>query len=171
MSKTRFRQRLATAKQAKQSDREWFPKWLDRFTIGRAGKGEHVHFEIDDVVEFSKSLLVSGAPAWQRLQAVRALAAYKHLILGQPTEPFAEVIKKLKQLTASEKVAGSQTGFGAVGHIDTSESPAIQQLRRVMRTLHYSYATERTRAGLYDSNGSMLDRASMPVVMNALRPF
>lgn len=60
------------------NDRKWFPKWLRRYTMNfRSGLVDNLPVNRNSVINFSKSLLKNGAPAWQRLQAVRALECYR----------------------------------------------------------------------------------------------
>ena len=69
------------------NDREWFPKWVRRYALGfRGGLKRNLPVNRHAVIEFSKGLLKSGAPAWQRWQAVRAIECYRNSILKR-SEP------------------------------------------------------------------------------------
>ena len=63
------------------NDRKWFPKWIRRYASGlRKGKSETLPVEEAEVIRYLQSLRDHGVPAWQRLQAARAVEAYrKHI--------------------------------------------------------------------------------------------
>ena len=67
---------------------------------------------VESVKEFSRSLLKSGAPAWQRLQAVRAVDAYRDLILRTEEPSLAEIRQALQRLAARER---DEAATGAAG--------------------------------------------------------
>jgi integron integrase len=145
-----FIQVLAVARGVSPADREWFPRWLDRYSNDHRVTNDDpllLPLSPELVVGFSKELLSKGIPAWQRLQAVRALAAYQHLVLKQPVEEYAVMVLKLKQLSAAEHLVGPVLDTDGIsdlaGQIDPNEPHWIQETRRVLRTLHYKYATEK----------------------------
>ena len=63
------------------ADKEWFPRWIRRYashcgaTAGSLAVGE------SEVIAFLRSLREHGTPAWQRLQALRAVEAYRAHVL------------------------------------------------------------------------------------------
>ena len=81
MSLAKFRQRLHEASYG-ENDKKWFPKWLARYADGKTLNDGVLPITEALVVAFSKSLLNSGTPAWLRLQGVRAVEAYRDLVLG-----------------------------------------------------------------------------------------
>lgn len=145
-----FAQVLAVAKGVSPADREWFPRWLSRYSNDHrvaTDAPSSVSITPELAIEFSKELLSKGIPAWQRLQAVRALAAYQHLVLKQPVEEFAVMVRKLKQLAKTEAAGGLVLDTDGIsdlaGQIDPNEPRWVQETRRVLRTMHYKYATEK----------------------------
>ena len=46
-----------------------------------------------EVVKFLRSLRDNGTPAWRRLQAARAVEAYRNLVLGTEEASLVEVHK------------------------------------------------------------------------------
>ena len=59
------------------SDRKWFPSWIRRYagSLDRSRK-EALPVSESNVIRFLQTLRDNGVPAWQRLQAVRAVEAY-----------------------------------------------------------------------------------------------
>lgn len=144
-----FKKSLAVAKGITPADREWFPRWLRRYANDPTVVTDDpsvVKVSPELAIRFSRQLLSSGTPAWQRLQAVRALATYQHLVLKEKVDGFAVIVKKLRQLAASESQQGPALDADSIkelqGDIDPEEPHWIQETRRTLRTLHYKYATE-----------------------------
>ena len=80
-------------------------------------------------VQFSKSLLNSGTPAWQRLQGVRAVEAYRDLVLGTSEPCLKEMKAILGRFAAAERESGGpgvQDEQPIIGIIDPSEPALIQ---------------------------------------------
>jgi integron integrase len=144
-----FLQELAVARGVSLTDREWFPRWLKRYANDQGVVTDDPALVLVTpalAIDFSRALLAKGIPAWQRLQAVRALVAYQSLFLKQPVDEFAPIVHKLKKLSGAEDLDGpvlDQDGISElVGQIDSDESHWIQEMRRVLRMLHYKNATE-----------------------------
>ena len=69
-----------------ENDRVWFPRWVRRYAISfPRGLTEDLPITRNGVVKFSQGLRDRGAPAWQRWQAVRAIAFYRNVVfwIGQ----------------------------------------------------------------------------------------
>lgn len=156
MSLTVFKQRLRDATYGK-NDQKWFPKWLARYAAGKTLTNGMLPVSEELVIQFSRSLLKSGTPAWQRLQGVRAVEAYRNLVL-QESEPNLHHVKlKLSRLSA--KPANEQDSglaFGSpgisderklIGVIDSSEPAVIQTMRKELRLRHKALETERAYVG------------------------
>jgi hypothetical protein len=108
----------------------------------------------DEVIRFLRSLLKNQVPAWQRLQAVRAIEAYRDLVLQSKLPPLEEIRQTLSRLADQERAAGqgaSQPGVQderhLIGRIDTNEPELIQRMRREMRVRHKALETERAYVG------------------------
>lgn len=68
-------------------DKKWFPPWVRRY----ASTVEMVQGKLSvtegEVIRFLQTLRDNDTPAWQRLQAVRAVELYRNLVLktNQPS--------------------------------------------------------------------------------------
>ncbi len=131
-------------------DREWFPKWLRRYAVNfRGGLLAELPINRNAVITFSKSLLKNGAPAWQRLQAVRALECYRDRVLQRSEPDLTDVNLTLSQLAKRERNIDVDAPPTAEeleklrGNINRGEPPLIQTMRGELRVLHYSMDTER----------------------------
>jgi len=160
MSLIIFRRRLQESSYG-DNDKTWFPRWLARYAEAKTPDNGFFPLTEPLVVEFSKSLLKSGTPAWQRLQGVRAVEAYRDLVLGT-SEPCLNHMKTMLGRIAAEaqgsgtnsqmarrvlRTIGSWPFFWAqiIGIIDPSEPPLVQQMRRELRLRHKALETERAR--------------------------
>ncbi len=133
-----------------ENDRKWFPKWLARYAQDKTLANGLLPVTQALVIDFSKSLLNSGVPAWQRLQGVRAVEAYRELVL-QSTEPCLKEMKTiLGRLAAAEREPGGpgiEDEQQIIGIIDPSEPAIIQQMRKELRLRHKALETERAYIG------------------------
>lgn len=132
------------------NDRTWFPRWLRRYALNfRKGLINPLPVNRHSVVEFSRSLLQSGAPAWQRWQAVRAVECYRDLVLQQTEPDLSDVVATLARLGKQERNVDldsppTEDELAALrGRINLNEPPLIQTMRGEMRVIHYAMATER----------------------------
>lgn len=138
------------------NDRIWFPRWIRRYVSELRGAKGQLPVNAKCVVSFCRTLLAHGAPAWQRMQAVRAVACYSQLVLKRPQPELQEIILALKQRAARErnspdfKVSDEPSAEELnqlQGVIDPSEPRWVQQCRRTLRLLHYAYDTEKAYIG------------------------
>ena len=149
MSLAIFRQRLQETSYG-ENYKKWFPKWLARYAAGKAPGGELLLVTEPLVKDFSRSLLKSGTPAWQRLQGVRAVEAYRDLVLGTSEPCLNEMKTILGRFAAAERESvgpSLQDEKQIAGIIDPSEPALIQQMRREMRLRHKALETERAYIG------------------------
>ena len=110
-----FLQELAVARGVSLTDREWFPRWLKRYANDQGVVTDDPALVLVTpalAIDFSRALLAKGIPAWQRLQAVRALVAYQSLFLKQPVDEFAHIVHKLKKLSGTEDLDGRKILMG-----------------------------------------------------------
>lgn len=137
---------MAVANGVSPADREWIDRYANDPRV-LTDDASRVIVSAELAIRFSKELLSSGTPAWQRLQAVRALATYRHLVHRESVEDFAVIVRTLKQLAASQdldsRVLDAEGIAGLAGEIDPAETHWVQETRRTLRTLHYKYATEK----------------------------
>jgi integron integrase len=150
MSVARFRNEVASAPLAP-ADKEWFPRWIQRFADSLGNPAGNLAVTEAGVIRFLRSLRDNGTPAWQRLQAVRAVEAYQRLTLGT-SEPSLQAIRLTLSRLADQETATArgrdQPGIGderhLIGRIDPREPPILQQTRRELRLRHKALRTERT---------------------------
>lgn len=136
------------------ADKQWFPRWIRRYASSCGETGGFLSVSERQVVEFLRSLRDHGTPAWQRLQAVRAIEAYETLVLGSDAAELRRIHLALSRLAEQDKKSGAAyASSGArderhlVGLIDSSEPPVIQQVRRELRLRHKALPTERAYVG------------------------
>ena len=150
MSSEAFIKELAVARVTK-NDREWFPKWFARYvsflkTQQQIADGYFPKLVIDEptAIEFSRNLLNSGVPAWQRFQAIRAIESYRRLVLRTNSPDLSNVRDKLAELTSVEKSTGGlRDEPHVVGYIDPNDLELIQLFRRELRLRGKAMRTER----------------------------
>jgi integron integrase len=154
MSVESFRRLVQTARLGK-NDREWFPRWIQRYAPSVKPIDGNLPVTEEGVTRFLRSLLENKVPAWQRLQAVRAIEAYRNLVL-QTEVPSLEYFRlKLSQFADQERATGG-VGTGRpgvederhlIGPIDPREPAIIQQMRKEMRVRHKALETEKAYVG------------------------
>ena len=154
MSLQEFKQLVAVSK-LKSHDIEWFPRWLQRYGSTVPMVEGRYPITVEHVIRFSRSLRDNGVPAWQRLQAVRAVEAYRDLVLETDVPSLADVRIALSRQAAKEKSEGrdsaSRPGVNderkLVGVIDPSEPVPIQKMRAELRLQRMALETERAYIG------------------------
>ncbi len=67
---------------------------------------ENANLTEADVIDFSKSLRDTKTPAWQRLQAVGAIEAYRNLVLKTEKPSLQHVRQTLSSIAVKEKADG-----------------------------------------------------------------
>jgi hypothetical protein len=156
MTVMEFQRRLCQAKYPA-NDRKYFPLWIRRYAESVTEEGGRLPVSLASVKAFSRSLLASKTPAWQRLQAVRAVEAYRDVVLGTAEPCLGEARQVLQRLAADERNAavvgatgasrpGTEDELQLVGKIDPHEPQCLQQLRREMRVRRKALETERAYA-------------------------
>ena len=102
MSLSRFRQCLPAARYGKK-DQNWFLNWLASYTVGKTRTRRVLPITRELVIEFSQSLLENQTLAWQRLQCVRAIEAYRDLVLESSEPCLRDIRQTLSRQEAKEK--------------------------------------------------------------------
>ncbi len=83
------------------SDRKWFPRWIRRYAAHlRRGTIDPLTVADPEVIRFPRTLRDNGVPAWQRLQAARAVEAYRQHILKMEQPSLLEIKQTLQRLAA-----------------------------------------------------------------------
>jgi len=136
------------------TDKEWFPRWIRRYASSCGDPAGKLPVSENLVVPFLQALRDHGTPVWQRLQAVKAIDAYRALILNAEAPHLQHIRLTLSRLAEQEKDSGATPGSPGirderhlVGHIDPSEPAVIQQVRRELRLRHKALPTERAYVG------------------------
>ena len=85
------------------ADQQWFPAWIRRYA--EATKTTHGPLPVtrEGVIDFLRMLRDRGTPAWQRLQATRAIEAYQMLVLGEPGPSLQDI--RMKRLDGKNVMA------------------------------------------------------------------
>lgn len=153
MSVLDFEQVVLTAQQdygIGANDAVWFPRWIRRYALSfRGGLNKRMPVSEQGVISFSQTLRDSGAPAWQRWQAVRAIECYRDLVLNRQEPDLSYVISTLAKIGRRERNIGLEqpptpAELAALqGRQSPNEQPHVQTMRGEMRVLHYAMATER----------------------------
>ncbi len=156
---------------------KYFPIWAGRFArFSKKPPATRLVVERELVIEFLRSLRDSGVPAWQRLQAARAIECYRDVVLSVAAPSLNDIVQKLTEIAERERLGVQQTATShadladSVGLIDPTEPEVIQGLRRECRLLHYSRRTEKAYAGWVErflKRFSLADSASLAAVGEA----
>jgi integron integrase len=152
MSIERFCGQIRAAK-LNEADRQWFPRWIRRYAEEFPGSPGDLPVTQPQVIRFLRTLRDNGTPAWQRLQATRAIEAYQRIVLGSRLPSLQAIRMTLSRLADQEKAGAGRGEPGIkderhlVGSIDPREPPLIQQTRREMRLRHKALRTERAYVG------------------------
>jgi len=161
MSVRKFCRLLNEAKVGK-NDKTWFPRWVRRYaSMAEAVGGQatahntgNLSVTEAEVIRFLRTLRDNGTPAWQRLQAVRAVELYRNLVLKTPQPVLHEIRQTLGRLADRERATGNAAaGLGVqderrlVGIIDPLEPAILQQMRRELRLRRKAMETEKAYVG------------------------
>lgn len=177
MNFEKFQTVLEAGKYSK-DERIWFPKTYSRFReflVERELLPGDVNRGV--VILFLQQIKANGTPAWQRLQAVQAIAAYHAEVLQRPIADLESVMTTLSRLASQSRQLGIDAPLsanetaGLVGHIDPDEPAILQRVRREARVSGLLRRTElayvgwikrfliehaQTPAGLSDDSGAAL---------------
>ncbi len=150
MSLVRLHHALEVAPNLSRNDRKWFFTWCRRFAEYFQVSGD-LPTSPDTVIRYLKAIKAMGKAAWQRRQAVRAIAFYAEFVLGKAEPGLGAIRDKLGELAAKERTAtAAASADGYIGKVDEREPEIIQEVRRQARIMHYSRNTEAAYAGWVD---------------------
>ncbi len=129
----------------RKADRTWFPRWVARFasSLGRS-RSARLDFSEQSVIRFLQSLRDRGIPAWQRLQATRAIESYRNLVLQSETPSLFEICRTLERIAARERQLGTDVAMASgddrelVGQLDPNEPKIVREMRAELRLMHYA---------------------------------
>ena len=135
-------------------DKEWFPAWLKRFAEHcQADESARLPLTRELAIGFSRELLANGVPAWQRKQAIRALCAYRDMVLNSETPMLSDMVRKIGTVAEQERSFGGaelpdvRQERALVGQIDPDECVCLQETRRELRVQGKALLTERAYIG------------------------
>ena len=137
----------------RKNDVEWFPRWIFRFSSHlNKNRATVLIVSRKSAVGFSRALRDRNVPAWQRLQAIRAVVCYRQHILKSAEPALDDIVKTLGQLAAEEKALGegmASKQFQATvrQNIDRKAPQCIQQMQEELRLRHYALDTEQAYLG------------------------
>ena len=101
-------------------------------------------FTCEDVIQFLKSKVKQGVPAWKRLKIVDGLIVYRLAIMKSDLPELRVVQKKLRQFALNDKLKRASGSIEeAVGKINPNEQDAVQEFRRKLRVMGREYNTEK----------------------------
>ena len=107
MSVERFQVVLKLAN-IEDNDKVWFGRWLRRDAVFlRQPETELLQIYQNGVKQFCRTLLASEVPAWQRLQAVRAIEFYRNEVLATAEPDLLEIRQILGRAVDGERHAVS----------------------------------------------------------------
>jgi len=89
-------------------DKVWFGRWLRRYAVFLR-QPENLPLLVSQqlVKQFCRTLLASEIPAWQRLQAVRAIEFYRNEVLATTDPDLLEIRQILGHAVDGERHAVS----------------------------------------------------------------
>ena len=121
---------------SREEDRQrWARIWFNAMVrFHDVQEPEKWSFDRQDVIDFLRSKLRAGMPAWKRLKIVEGLILYGQMqprVCRQRLEPLRV---KLHQLAAAERLQEDEIPIeDVVGRIDPREADVLQALRRQLR--------------------------------------
>jgi hypothetical protein len=109
MSVEKFLGTIASAR-IHENDAEWFPRWIRRYaSFLKAPVDRPLLVSHGSVIAFCRALLTQEVPAWQRLQAVRAIEFYRTEVLRSFEPDLLEIKRKLGIIAESERRGGESS--------------------------------------------------------------
>jgi len=151
MSARRFAAIIASLKLSR-DEQKWFPLWIFKFASSRNfTRSEQLTLDLDSVIDFSRGLRDGDVPAWQRLQAVRAIDCYRKSILQSDEPRLGKVLAKLQQISMAERNSGhpldSKHQKMVVENLNEDLPEYLIEVQKELRLRHYALPTERAYLG------------------------
>jgi len=133
-----------------EDDRVWFGRWLRRYAVFlRQPESVTLLVSQNSVKQFCRTLLAREVPAWQRLQAVRAIEFYRNQVLETAEPDLLEIRRILGRIAEGERQAINSLADEAelIGVVKLNEPAWIQKMRAELRLMHYALSTETAYIG------------------------
>jgi integron integrase len=135
------------------NDKKWFPPWVRRYASTVDVVQGKLSVTEGEVIRFLQTLRDNGTPAWQRLQAVRAVEMYRNLVWKSDQPALHHIRQTLSRIADRDRATGAHF-CGAkgddrelVGIIDPTEPAILQQMRRELRLRRKAMETEKAYVG------------------------
>jgi len=133
-----------------EDDRVWFGRWLRRYAVFlRQPESVTLLVSQNSVKQFCRTLMAREVPAWQRLQAVRAIEFYRNQVLETAEPDLLEIRRILGRIAEGERQAINSLADEAelIGVVKLNEPAWIQKMRAELRLMHYALSTETAYIG------------------------
>ncbi len=133
----------AASKSSGQED--WARIWFGKLAgFHRVNQPEHWQFTEQHVIEFLRSRLRTGMPAWKRVKIVEGLIEYRNRVRQSQTPRLEPIRAKLQDIALREQYQDDgETIEEIAGKIDPREPDIIQQMQRTMRLQRKHLNTEK----------------------------
>jgi integron integrase len=134
------------------NDAEWFPRWLFRYASSQQkSRSQPLAVTQPAVIRFLRSLRDHGVPAWQRLQATKAIDLYRSKILKTEEPSLLEIRQTLGRIAAAEQHDSGPTTADKeqeiLNHVDWSAPACLRKTQAELRLMHYALDTEKAYLG------------------------
>ncbi len=145
--------RLLSGCKLSSNDQTWFPRCVFRYASHlNLNRQTTLPVTRESVVSFSRQLLDGGVPAWQRLQAVRAIACYRTVIHKSDQPALDEMVRILSRAAAVEKAPADHADDRQFRQTirdngDQNCPPCISKMQEELRLRHYSLEAEKAYLG------------------------
>lgn len=135
------------------NDEIWFPRWIMRYAdFLEQDRITQLPVDRKLAVQFSRNLLNERIPAWQRLQAARALSCYANEVQPESKVDLDDVILKLGQIADQERnikqaIVDQKFELQVSQNLDDELTDCVQQMQAEPRLRHYALETEKAYLG------------------------
>ena len=138
--------------QLHKNETEWFPRWIMRYAAEfEKSPEEQLPVTEEKVIKFLRTLRDNQVPAWQRLQAAKAIEFYRTKILKTAEPSLVEICQTLRRIAAGEDkgnaIFSAEKQRELLSQIDRSAPVCIQRLHGELRLVHYALSTEKAYVG------------------------
>ena len=124
---------------------DWARIWFDQLArFHRVYQPESWQFTQQHVIEFLRSRLKSGMPAWKRVRIVEGLIEYRNRVRRSQTPRLEPVRAKLQEIALREQYPDDGGTIEEIAaKVDPRDPDIIQQMQRTMRLQRKQLNTEK----------------------------
>ncbi len=130
---------------SEETGERWARIWFEK--LARFHRVEHPEcwqFTDQDVIEYLRSRLKSGTPAWKRLRIVEGLITYRNRVRRSQTPRLEPIRAKLQEIALQEKYRADPEPIEEIaGKIDPRDPDIIQRMQRKLRLNRKKLNTEK----------------------------